>query len=58
MLYEKKYGKTPCIREIGKAVGISSTSTVSGYLNRMVRDGVLIIDKTLKYRKYIVLWNN
>ena len=39
--YLEKNGKPPTVREIGAAVGISSSSTVAGYLNRMVRDGKL-----------------
>ncbi len=34
-------GRHPSVREIGAAVGISSTSTTAGYLSRMVRDGIL-----------------
>lgn len=40
-MFYMTYGKQPSVREIGKAVGISSTSTVSGYLQRMERDGML-----------------
>lgn len=39
--YEKEYGRLPSIRQIGEAAGLSSTSTTAGYLNRMVRDGLL-----------------
>lgn len=40
-MFYMTYGKQPTVREIGKAVGISSTSTVSGYLQRMEREGTL-----------------
>ena len=39
--FERQYGRQPSIREIGAAAGLSSTSTTAGYLNRMVRDGIL-----------------
>lgn len=39
--YAAREGKQPSIREIGKAAKISSLSTVSGYLRRMLRDGLL-----------------
>ena len=35
------HGFSPAIREIGKGVGLQSTSTVAGYLNRMTRDGLI-----------------
>lgn len=34
-------GRQPSFREIGKAVGITSTSTIAGYLHRMQKDGEL-----------------
>lgn len=40
-MYSMTYGKQPTVREIGKAVGISSTSTIAGYLQRMEREGVI-----------------
>lgn len=40
-MYCMTYGKQPTVREIGKAVGISSTSTIAGYLQRMEREGVI-----------------
>lgn len=36
---EKGFG--PTIREIGSAVGLRSTSTVAGYLNRMSKAGLI-----------------
>ena len=33
------FGST--IREIGRGVGLQSTSTVAGYLSRMTRDGLI-----------------
>ena len=47
-MFYMTYGKQPSVREIGKAVGISSTSTVSGYLQRMERDGMLALAVVLK----------
>lgn len=35
------HGFSPTIREIGRGVGLKSTSTVAGYLNRMTRDGLI-----------------
>lgn len=35
------HGFSPTIREIDKGVGLQSTSTVAGYLNRMTRDGLI-----------------
>ena len=53
IVYYKKNGHQPSIREIGSATGLSSTSTTAGYLNRMVRDGIL--GKSEKhYRTYFV----
>lgn len=49
-----KNGRQPTVREIGAAAGLSSTSTTAGYLNRMVRDGIL--GKTDgRYRNYFVI---
>lgn len=39
--FQNEHGCQPTVREIGAAAGLSSTSTTAGYLNRMVRDGVL-----------------
>ena len=39
--FSKSNGREPSIREIGHAVGISSTSTTMGYLRRMTKDGIL-----------------
>ena len=36
-----EHGFSPTIREIGRGVGLQSTSTVAGYLNRMTRDGLI-----------------
>lgn len=36
-----EYGRQPSFREIGRAVGITSTSTIAGYLHRMQKDGEL-----------------
>lgn len=37
-----KYGRAPTIREIGRAVGISSTSVVLYHLGRLSRAGRLV----------------
>ncbi len=47
-----EYGFAPSVREIGAAVGISSTSTTAGYLSRMVRDGLLEKSST-RSRAYV-----
>lgn len=39
--YTSEHGKAPTVREIGAAVGITSTSTTAGYLYRLSRDGFL-----------------
>ena len=39
-------GYPPSIREIGSAVGLSSSSTVHGYLNRLEEDGLIRRDPT------------
>ncbi|MDR0614628.1 MAG: repressor LexA, partial [Lactobacillales bacterium] len=41
-LENKKY--PPTVREIGEAVGLSSTSTVHGYLERLDQQGCLYRD--------------
>lgn len=53
-MFYTTYGKQPSVREIGKAVGISSTSTVSGYLQRMERDGTLARSES-RNRSYFVV---
>lgn len=52
--YARTYGKQPSVREIGQAVGISSTSTTAGYLKRMVKDGILSIRNDVNYYRYSV----
>lgn len=42
----KERGYPPSIREIGDAVGLSSTSTVHGYLKRLEEKGVIRRDPT------------
>lgn len=37
------HGYRPTVREIGNAVGLKSTSTVSGHLQRLQRDGLLTL---------------
>ncbi len=52
--FSLKHGRQPSIREIGAAVGLSSTSTTAGYLSRMVRDGLLGKVEG-KYHNYYVI---
>ena len=39
--FSSENGFGPTIREIGNAVGLRSTSTVAGYLNRMSKAGLI-----------------
>ena len=39
--YDPENGRSPSMREIAAQVGLSSLSTVCGYLHRMTRDGLL-----------------
>ena len=39
--YYAKYGYSPSIREIGKAVGIASSSTIHGYLEKLKKQGLI-----------------
>lgn len=39
--YEKKHGFCPTVREIGSAVGLKSTSSVYGHLQRLKREGLI-----------------
>ncbi|EOA09245.1 transcriptional repressor LexA [Pediococcus acidilactici] len=39
-------GYPPTVREIGKAIGLSSTSTVHGHINRLQKNGYLEKDPT------------
>lgn len=41
--YSKAHGWAPTVREIGKGVGISSTSTVSGYLHRLSKKKLITL---------------
>lgn len=54
MMYKAAHGGlSPTYREIGKMMGITSVSTIAGYIDRMVRDGWLVIDgKEGKRRSY------
>ncbi len=52
--FSRTHTRQPSIREIGAAVGLSSTSTTAGYLTRMVRDGQLGKVEG-KYHNYYVL---
>ncbi len=52
--FSRRNARQPSIREIGAAVGLSSTSTIAGYLSRMVRDGQLGKVEG-KYHNYYVI---
>ena len=39
--FSRETGKQPSVREIGAAAGLMSTSTTAGYLQRMMREGLL-----------------
>ncbi len=52
--FSSRNARQPSIREIGAAVGLSSTSTIAGYLSRMVRDGQLGKIEG-KYHNYYVI---
>ncbi|WP_257613451.1 LexA family protein, partial [Oenococcus oeni] len=47
-IYEKQNekGYPPTVREIGEAVGLSSTSTVHGHIDRLEKHGLLHKDPT------------
>ncbi|HAU84606.1 MAG TPA: hypothetical protein DCW90_03585 [Lachnospiraceae bacterium] len=42
--YFKEYGYAPTVREIGKGVGISSTSGVHRHMQRLFKEGKLATD--------------
>lgn len=42
--YIQEHGYSPTIREIGKMVNLRSTSTVSGHLEKMLREGMIETD--------------
>ena len=52
--YSQENNREASVREIGAAVGITSTSTMAGYLERMVREGSLIKGENRKRRIYSV----
>lgn len=39
--YSMQHGYSPSVREIGAAVGLSSSSSVQGYLNRLESEGII-----------------
>lgn len=39
--YTEQHGYSPSVREIGSAVGLSSTSSVQGYLDRLEKEGII-----------------
>lgn len=39
--FSREEGRQPSVREISAAAGHASLSTTAGYLNRMVREGLL-----------------
>jgi repressor LexA len=53
----REKGYPPSVREIGQAVGLSSSSTVHGYLKRLEEKGYLTRDAT-KPRAMLVINNN
>ena len=44
--HSEKYGYPPSVREICSKVGLSSPSTVHGYLARMEKEGLIERDST------------
>ncbi|SFG66039.1 SOS-response transcriptional repressor, LexA [Desulfotomaculum arcticum] len=52
--YIKESGYPPTVREIGKAVGFRSSSTVHGYLHRLHEKGAIKLDPT-KPRALVVI---
>ncbi|MEA2180499.1 MAG: repressor LexA, partial [Solirubrobacteraceae bacterium] len=44
--YSAKYGYPPTVRDIGKAVGLASSSTVNAHLANLEKAGVLRRDPT------------
>ena len=44
--YQKVNGYPPSVREIGKAVGLKSTSTVQGHLDRLEKKGMIHRDSS------------
>lgn len=53
--YQKKYGFPPSIREIMKAVGLSSTSAVSYRLEKLVEAKVVRHHRKGQARAYVVI---
>lgn len=45
--YIKEHGYSPTMREIGEAVGISSTSHVSYWIDRLVEEGKITKQKNI-----------
>ena len=48
--YTKRIGCGPTYREIGQAIGLSSTSSVSRHIHRMMNSGLLETDKHRRLR--------
>lgn len=44
--YTTEYGYPPSIREIGKAIGVESTSQVTYYLNKLEKEGYIVRDRS------------
>lgn len=44
--YTTEYGYPPSIREIGKAIGVESTSHVTYYLNKLEKEGYIVRDRS------------
>ena len=56
MSFSDEQGRQPSVREIGKAAGLTSTSTTAGYLRRMVGEGLLFQSGESR-RNYFVTQN-
>ncbi|GIO83507.1 hypothetical protein J25TS5_04390 [Paenibacillus faecis] len=39
--YREGHGYPPTVREIGKSVGLASSSTIHGHINRLEKNGFL-----------------
>ena len=54
--FARDEGRQPTVREISEAAGLMSTSTTAGYLNRMVKEGLLERNAAAR-RNYFVTEN-
>lgn len=44
--YISQYGHSPAFREIGEAVGLRSSATISRYIHRLIDDGRISIEES------------